>query len=60
VRGHRQQARRIPYWSGETRDWLKIKPAEVRERQVDAVRKGFERAASWRGVKSATSARQSD
>jgi bifunctional non-homologous end joining protein LigD len=26
------------YWSGDTRDWLKIKPAEVRARQAEAVR----------------------
>jgi ATP-dependent DNA ligase len=32
------------YWSGDTRDWLKIKPAEVRERQAEAIRNGFERS----------------
>jgi ATP-dependent DNA ligase len=26
------------YWSGDTREWLKIKLAEVRERQAEAVR----------------------
>jgi bifunctional non-homologous end joining protein LigD len=26
------------YWSGDTREWLKIKPAEVRARQAEAVR----------------------
>ena len=26
------------YWAGDTRDWLKIKPAEVRARQAEAVR----------------------
>jgi hypothetical protein len=27
-----------PNWSGETRDWLKIKAAEMRERQAKMVR----------------------
>jgi ATP-dependent DNA ligase len=39
------------YWSGETHDWLKIKPAGVRQRQAEAIRTGFERAARRRGVK---------
>jgi bifunctional non-homologous end joining protein LigD len=39
------------YRNGETREWLKIKPAEVRARQGEAVRAGFERAARRRGVK---------
>jgi ATP-dependent DNA ligase len=38
------------YRSGDTRAWLKIKPAEVRKRQAEAIRKGFERAARRRGV----------
>jgi bifunctional non-homologous end joining protein LigD len=39
------------YSGGETKQWLKIKPPEVRERQAEAVRKGFERAALRRGIK---------
>ena len=39
------------YRSGDTRSWVKIKPPEVRERQAEAIRKGFERAARRRGVK---------
>jgi bifunctional non-homologous end joining protein LigD len=39
------------YRAGETRDWLKIKPAEVRARQAAAIRAGFERAARRRGLK---------
>jgi hypothetical protein len=39
------------YWTGETRDGLKIKPAEARQRQAESVRKGSERAAQRRGVK---------
>jgi bifunctional non-homologous end joining protein LigD len=39
------------YRNGETREWLKIKPAEVRARQAEAIRAGFERAARRRGVK---------
>jgi hypothetical protein len=30
---------------------VKIKPAEVRQRQAEAIRKGFERAARRRGIK---------
>jgi ATP-dependent DNA ligase len=39
------------YRGGNTRDWLKIKPPEVRASQAEVIRKGFERAARRRGVK---------
>ena len=39
------------YRGGNTRDWLKVKPPEVRARQDEAIREGFERASRRRGVK---------
>ena len=38
------------YRAGGTRAWLKIKLPEVRARQGEAIRKGFERTARRRGV----------
>jgi bifunctional non-homologous end joining protein LigD len=39
------------YRSGDTREWVKIKSPEVRQRQAEAIRASFERAARRRGIK---------
>jgi ATP-dependent DNA ligase len=39
------------YSSSDTSQWIKVTPAEVREREAAAIRAGFERTARRRGIK---------